>query len=126
MKVYLVSKIWSYDGCPDDYANTWEDKLEKIFLNEKDAKEYIKNTINGFVEYNNAIKEAKRKECFQKCWHIPSKDLVICDGCLAFYSDGGIISEFISESDIIKDTEIEYRCEYGEHYSYIYEEWNVD
>ena len=50
MKVYLVKNAWYYEGCTDDYANCYEDGVEKIFDSEDKAIKYIQDEIRKLVD----------------------------------------------------------------------------
>ena len=94
-KVYVVKWEWGYDGCIDDYSNTYEDGIEAIFDDENKAVAYIQEQIKEKIECG-------------------------CEGDRCWY-----INTIPSVEDIIKEQAVEYFNDFSEHYRYSYHEYNV-
>lgn len=121
-KIYIVNAIWNYDGYADDFANTYESHIEKIFDSEAKAIAFIQDKLRSLVERRKAVLAAiasvNRSECRrEKCNNcIACEDTIDLDEVPTF--------EYIKEHNA--DVQgIVYKEEHQETSSYQYEEHEV-
>lgn len=104
MKIYIVSDVWNYNGCTDDFGSCHEDYIIKVFNTEEKAIEFIQ----GYIKKKIDIKLEKLK------------------------SDNSerVLDTFLdivpTMEDIKKSKEVIYNEYWGEEFSLEYEEYEVE
>lgn len=117
-KIYIVKQVWSYDGCPDDYENCYEEDIERVFDSNIKAAEYILSKIKTMFDEKLKILDVassidKSKCCREKCDN--------CIGCRRYIS----LDKLPSIDEIIEKSGIDYNKRLGAINSYTIEEHRV-
>lgn len=119
MKIYIVKRVWDYDGCSDIFRNCHDECTDKIFDSEYKAIKYIRCEIRKLLFKKREILSAIEKVNMEECSEENCANCIACDDFIS-------LDHMPTYEELKKLRAIEYDAHHGQHYMFKYEIYEVE